>query len=194
MWYFPGIYKFPSISHLACQIIRLPLGRFLYVGGISLGIHRCFVISTMCFETSFPIPVFIQFIFLVILIYFDYFSLKGPDVESTMQYLCSNNVAVPPGQVIYTGLLNAQGGYQTDCTISRLSDTKYLLVAPSAQSTHITKWVDCHLPSSIQLADVTSQYCILALIGPRSREVLKLATKAKLDNENFPYATVQVKN
>ena len=133
-------------------------------------------------------------LFFVIIIYFNYFLLKGPDVESTMQYLCFNNVAVPPGQVVYTGLLNSHGGYQTDCTISRLSDTKYLLVAPSAQSTHIAKWVDCHLPSSIQLADVTSQYCILALIGPRSREVLKLATKVKLDNENFPYGTVQVKD
>lgn len=117
---------------------------------------------------------------------------QGPDVESTMQYLCSNNVAVPPGQVVYTGLLNTQGGYQTDCTVSRLSDTKYLLVAPSAQATHVAMWVERHLPSSIKLTDVTSRYCVLALMGPRSRDILKLATRTNVHNDSFPFATVQV--
>ncbi len=65
--------------------------------------------------------------------------MQGPDAESAMQRLCSNNVAVPPGTVVYTGLLNTQGGYQTDCTVSRLSADKYLLIAPSAQV--ISSWL-----------------------------------------------------
>ena len=41
-----------------------------------------------------------------------------------MQTLCTNNVAVPQGQIVYTGMLNHQGGYVTDCTVTRLALNK----------------------------------------------------------------------
>ena len=45
-------------------------------------------------------------------------------MESVMQWLCANNVSVEPGQVVYTGMLNSRGGFQTDCTVTRLSKNK----------------------------------------------------------------------
>ncbi|XP_064388313.1 pyruvate dehydrogenase phosphatase regulatory subunit, mitochondrial-like isoform X2 [Halichondria panicea] len=119
------------------------------------------------------------------------FEIEGPDAESAMQQLCSNNVAVPPGTVVYTGLLNTQGGYQTDCTVSRLSADKYLLIAPSAQVTHVAKWVKKHLPSTVRLTDITAKYSVLALMGPKSREMLEQVTRVPLDNQHFPFSTVQ---
>lgn len=60
-----------------------------------------------------------------VLITFNFFiSLKGNDVLNQLQNLCSNNINVPVAQVVYTGMLNLQGGYQTDCTITRLEDKK----------------------------------------------------------------------
>ena len=50
--------------------------------------------------------------------------LQGPDAEAALQRLCSNNMAVAPGSIVYTGMLNQQGGYQTDCTVTRLSQNK----------------------------------------------------------------------
>lgn len=44
---------------------------------------------------------------------------------NVLQRICSNNVEVPVGQVVYTGMLNSQGGYQTDCTVTRLQEKKY---------------------------------------------------------------------
>ncbi len=32
---------------------------------------------------------------------------------------------VPISQVVYTGMLNTQGGYQSDCTVTRLEEEKY---------------------------------------------------------------------
>ena len=49
---------------------------------------------------------------------------KGIDAESALQRLCSNNVAVPPGKIVYTGMLNGHGGFQTDCTVTRLTQDK----------------------------------------------------------------------
>ena len=38
-----------------------------------------------------------------------------------LQYICTSNMDVPIGHVIYTGILNHQGGYVTDCTVTRLN-------------------------------------------------------------------------
>lgn len=50
------------------------------------------------------------------------FCLKGSGALSALQRVCANNVDVPVSQVVYTGMLNNQGGYQTDCTVTRLGE------------------------------------------------------------------------
>ena len=43
-----------------------------------------------------------------------------------MQKLCCNNMAVPPGKIVYTGMLNNSGGYVTDCIITRLAQDRWI--------------------------------------------------------------------
>ena len=69
---------------------------------------------------------------------------------------------------------------------------RYLAICPSAQPLHVSCWIDRHMPSSVSLEDVTSQYCVLALMGPQSRQLLQTLTKSPLDNDSFPFATAQV--
>ena len=38
--------------------------------------------------------------------------------------LCANNVDVPVGKIVYTGMLNKRGGYETDCTVTRTASNK----------------------------------------------------------------------
>lgn len=47
---------------------------------------------------------------------------KGREVVDSLQYLCSNDVDVPPGSIIHTGLQNERGGYENDCSIVRVSE------------------------------------------------------------------------
>ena len=56
---------------------------------------------------------------------------QGPDAKAAMQKLCTNNMAVAPGSIVYTGMLNRQGGYQTDCTVTRLSQNKLVFFSPT---------------------------------------------------------------
>jgi len=65
-------------------------------------------------------------------------------------------------------------------------------VGPAAQATHVATWISKHLPSSVQLRDVTSQYTVLAVMGPHSRKLLDQVTSHPLDNDNFPFGTSQV--
>ena len=65
-------------------------------------------------------------------------------------------------------------------------------MCPTAQATHDAVWISRHLPPSVELRDVTSQYTVLAVMGPQSRKLLEQVTKHPLDNHNFPFGTSQV--
>lgn len=69
---------------------------------------------------------------------------------------------------------------------------RFLAVCPSAQNSHITAWINKNVPPSVQVQNVTSQYSVLGLMGPKSREILQHLTKTSLDNSKFPYGTSQV--
>ncbi|XP_065914697.1 pyruvate dehydrogenase phosphatase regulatory subunit, mitochondrial-like [Dysidea avara] len=120
------------------------------------------------------------------------FEVEGDNVVEIMQMLCSNNVDVPVGKIVYTGMLNERGGYETDCTVTRTAPNKYFVVGPAAQATHVASWISKNLPSSVQLRDVTSQYTVLAVMGPHSRKLLEQVTSHPLDNDDFPFGTSQV--
>ncbi|HXA94828.1 MAG TPA: FAD-dependent oxidoreductase [Candidatus Dormibacteraeota bacterium] len=117
--------------------------------------------------------------------------LQGTDAEAVLQPLCANDVAVPPGRIVYTGMLNDRGGYESDLTATRLREDAYLIVTGSAQSTRDLDWIRRRTPASarVTLTDVTGAHAVLGLMGPRSRELLARVTDADLANAAFPFAT-----
>ncbi len=46
-------------------------------------------------------------------------SLKGRDALAVLQRLCANEIDVPVGKMVYTAMLNARGGFESDLTIVR---------------------------------------------------------------------------
>ena len=52
------------------------------------------------------------------------FLVQGPDAESELQRICADDVAVPPGRVVYTQWLNERGGIEADLTVTRLSERR----------------------------------------------------------------------
>jgi len=122
---------------------------------------------------------------------FSKFRLEGPDAEATLQRLCANDVAVEPGRIVYTGMLNERGGFESDLTVTRLGGDAYLIVTGSAQTTRDADWIRRHIPDGARatLTDVTGAYAVLGVMGPRARDLLARLTRADLSNEAFPFAT-----
>ncbi len=117
--------------------------------------------------------------------------VKGRDAEPVLQSLVANDVAVPVGRTVYTGMLNERGGYESDFTLTRTGIDEYLLVTGSAQATRDLDYLVRHTPEGTHCAvvDVTGLYAVLAVMGPRSRELLSRLSNANLSNEAFPFAT-----
>jgi 4-methylaminobutanoate oxidase (formaldehyde-forming) len=61
--------------------------------------------------------------------------VKGRDAQEVLQSIVANDVAVPPGTTVYTGMLNERGTYESDFTLTRITDDQYLLVTGTAQAT-----------------------------------------------------------
>jgi 4-methylaminobutanoate oxidase (formaldehyde-forming) len=121
------------------------------------------------------------------------FLLQGRDAQSVLQRLCANDMNVPVGTSVYTGMLNDRGTYESDFTVSRIAHDRFLIVTGTAQATRDAAWINGRLPAEAHayLTDVTSAYAVLAVMGPRSRDLLRRVSKAALDNAAFPFGAMR---
>jgi glycine cleavage system aminomethyltransferase T/glycine/D-amino acid oxidase-like deaminating enzyme len=121
------------------------------------------------------------------------FLLQGRDTLPVLQQLCANDVNVPVGGSVYTGMLNERGNYESDLTIARIAHDRFLIVTGTAQATRDADWIERNLSGTEHafLTDVTSAYAVLAVMGPRARDLLKRLTKVPLDNAAFPFGAVR---
>jgi sarcosine dehydrogenase len=121
------------------------------------------------------------------------FDLRGADAERALQHLCANDVAVPVGMTVYTGMLNKRGGYESDLTVARLDVDRFLIVTGTAQATRDADWIRRNLPvdARAQLTDVTAAYAVLSIMGPKARDLLSRVTRAALDNSAFPFGAIR---
>ena len=104
--------------------------------------------------------------------------LQGRDALAVLQRLCANDVDMPVGRMVYTGLLNARGGFESDLTVMRLptegAGERFLLVTGSAQPVRDAAWIRRHINADEHavLTDVTPLWSVLSVMGPNARELL----------------------
>jgi 4-methylaminobutanoate oxidase (formaldehyde-forming) len=102
-------------------------------------------------------------------------------------------MAMPIGKIVYTQLLNERGGIEADVTVTRLAEDSYFIVTSVATGVRDFDRINHHIPDGAHavLTDVTHGYAMLAVMGPKSRDLLQTLTDADLSNEVFPFGTAQ---
>ena len=124
------------------------------------------------------------------------FNVKGENtsVVKYLQNLCSNEVDVPVGGIIPTGMLNEGGGYENDCLLVRKDDDSFFMVSPTQQQTRILEWMENKLPedNSVALQDVTSMYTVLSLAGPKSKDLMEEMSGEDMTMDPFTFKEVNV--
>ena len=117
--------------------------------------------------------------------------VSGADAEPVLNRICANEIAVPEGRVVYTQWLNDRGGIEADVTVTRLAEDRFLVVTGVESQIRDVDWLKRHIPdgSRTSVADVTSAYAVLGVMGPRARDLLSRVTSADLRNDAFPFAS-----
>jgi sarcosine dehydrogenase len=121
------------------------------------------------------------------------FLLVGRDTEAALSWIAANDVAKPPGHLVYTQMLNGRGGIECDLTVGRLSPSEYYIVTGTGFATHDFDWISRSIPDGLdaRLIDVTSSHAVLSVMGPRSRDVLQGLTEHDVSNSGFPFGRVK---
>jgi len=102
------------------------------------------------------------------------FYLEGRDALAVLQRLCANEIDVAPGRIVYTAMLNARGGFESDLTVIRVAPQRFLIVTGSAQATRDADWIGRHIGAHEHavLTEVSALWCVLGVMGPKARELL----------------------
>jgi len=119
------------------------------------------------------------------------FLVEGRDAEAVLQRISANDVAVEPGRIVYTQWLNERGGIEADLTVTRLSETRYMVVTATATGVRDFHWLRRHIAADAHAfaTDVTSAYAMLSVMGPHSRALLAELSGEDLSNAAFPFGT-----
>lgn len=122
---------------------------------------------------------------------FSKYQVEGPDAERYLNRICSNNVSVPLGKMVYTQWLNERGGIEADVTVTRLAQDRYLVVSGVACQNRDMDWLRRNKPEDavVFFTDITSAYAVVTVMGPHSRATLSKLTRDDLSHEGFPFAT-----
>jgi len=118
--------------------------------------------------------------------------VEGRDAEGLLNHVCGGDMSVPVGKIVYTQFLNARGGIEADVTVTRLSETAYLVVTPAATRLADQTWLRRHLGErSVVITDVTNAEAVLAVMGPNARQLLQAVSPDDFSNAANPFGTAQ---
>ena len=116
--------------------------------------------------------------------------LQGRDALCVLQRLCANQIDVPVGRLVYTAMLNARGGFESDLTVLREAADRFLIVTGSAQPLRDADWIKRHIARHelAVLTDVSALTSVLSIMGPRARELLARLSPDDLSPAALPFA------
>ena len=116
------------------------------------------------------------------------FEVEGPRAHELLQRLLSNDLdRIGRGQAQYTLLTNEQGGIVDDLIAYRLDEFRTMLVVNASNRDGDFRWLKEREVSGSDVRDVSDEYALLAVQGPRAIERLGLPPAAPF---TFAEATI----
>ena len=127
--------------------------------------------------------------------------VKGPGATQFLDWFTCNKLP-RVGRINLTYALTAHGTTRTEYTIVRLGEDHYYLVSAGAWTDYdadfLRKAAEDKAPDFgyIEIQDVTTQWGVFAIAGPKSRDVLNAVIKdadpaTALSNKRFPWLTAR---
>ena len=103
--------------------------------------------------------------------------VEGPTARDLLQATLSNDIdKLQPGRAQYSLITNDAGGIVDDVIVYRLDDHRYLIVVNASNREADFAWLMERELRGSDVRDVSDDYALLAVQGPRALERLGLAT------------------
>ncbi len=119
---------------------------------------------------------------------FSKFEIKSEQAHENLQKICTANIKNEVGKCTYTHMLNEDGGIETDLTVVCIDHNHFRIISSAATRERDKFHIKKHLSDGIDLKDVTDDYCVFGIFGPKSRSLMQEISKEDFTNENFKFS------
>ncbi len=121
------------------------------------------------------------------------YEVSGPDAETLLNRLFANRMPRRVGGIALAHMLTADGMIESEFTVTRLGEDRYYLLSAAVAELHDLDLLEQgrHADEEAAVVNVTDDFGVLVLTGPKSRDVLAQVSEADLGNNAFPWLTAQ---
>jgi len=114
------------------------------------------------------------------------FKVSGENALELIQRVTSNDASVmADGKAQYSYLPNTNGGIIDDIITYKVNDTEYLMVVNASNIEKDFEWISSQNTMNATFEDLSPEYCILAIQGPKTAEAMQSLTEVDLANLKF---------
>ena len=116
--------------------------------------------------------------------------VRGQGALALLERVAGNRIDRPEGSVVYTQLLEPDGGIAADVTITRLSDDHFRVVTGAGFVNSDMGWLALQRrqgDAPLEMRETTDELSVIGMWGPRAREVLEAVTKDDVSDGAFPF-------
>jgi len=120
--------------------------------------------------------------------------VRGPGALMLLERCAGNRIDRPPGSVIYTQLLEKNGGIAADVTVTRLDENHFRVVTGAGYVNSDLGWLRMQLrddDAPVELSETTDSLSVIGMWGPYAREVLQAVTENDVSEATFPFMQVR---
>ena len=124
---------------------------------------------------------------------FSKYEVRGADAEKFLNRVCANRMPLRDGRIVLAHLLTKHGRIENEFTITRLADDHFYLLSAAVSELRDFDLLNNRIleTENVTVTNISDDWGVLVLAGPRSREVLAKVTHADLRNEQFRWLTAQ---
>jgi aminomethyltransferase len=118
------------------------------------------------------------------------FVLRGPNALALIQKFASNDASVLfDGKAQYSCMPNGKGGIVDDLIIYRVNAEEYFIVVNASNIEKDWNWISSLNDLGVEMENLSDQYSLLAIQGPKAAEAMQSLTS--IDLSNMTYYTFQ---
>ena len=114
------------------------------------------------------------------------FLLTGENALDLIQKVTSNDAStLTIGKAQYSCMPNGKGGIVDDLIIYKIKEEQYLLVVNASNIDKDWNWIASHNDLGVEMKNVSEEYSLLAIQGPKAAEAMQTLTSVNLNE--IPY-------
>ncbi|MHB8589143.1 MAG: FAD-dependent oxidoreductase [Candidatus Dormibacteraceae bacterium] len=116
--------------------------------------------------------------------------MRGPGAVSLLERVAGNRIDRPTGTVVYSQLLEKDGGIAADVTVTRLAEEHFRVVTGAGYVNSDLGWLRLQREAGdapVELRETTDELSVIGMWGPHARDVLERVTDADVSEAGFPF-------